>query len=126
MSGREKQLDLPDVNMAFGQSYLVQLRDSSATGGLLPKVMAAYNAGPMPISRWNAEIRDNGDPLLWMESIPYWETRGYVSIVMRNYWMYERQAGGPSESRIGLAQGLWPKFPGLTGAESVRIAARGN
>ncbi|MFM9937326.1 MAG: lytic transglycosylase domain-containing protein [Novosphingobium sp.] len=126
MTGREKQLDLPDVNMAFGQGYLVQLRDSGATGGLLPKVIAAYNAGPMPISRWNAEIRDNGDPLLWMESIPYWETRGYVSIVMRNYWMYERQAGGPSESRIGLAQGMWPKFPGLTGAESVRIAARGN
>ncbi len=126
MTGREKQLDLPDVNMAFGQSYLVQLRDMGATGGLLPKVMAAYNAGPAPISRWNAEICDNGDPLLWMESIPYWETRGYVSIVMRNYWMYERQAGGASESRVGLAQGLWPKFPGLTGAESVRIASRGN
>lgn len=126
MAGRETQLDLPDVNMAFGQGYLVRLRDSGATGGLLPKVIAAYNAGPMPIGRWNTEIRDNGDPLLWMESIPYWETRGYVSIVMRNYWMYERQAGGPSESRIGLAQGMWPKFPGLTGADSVRMASRGN
>jgi soluble lytic murein transglycosylase-like protein len=126
MTGRERQLDLPEVNLAFGQSYLVQLRDSGATGGLLPKVIAAYNAGPMPISRWNTEIRDKGDPLLWMESIPYWETRGYVSIVMRNYWMYERQAGGPSESRLGLVQGLWPKFPGLTGAESVRVASRGN
>lgn len=126
MAGREKQLDLPDVNMAFGQGYLVHLKDLGATGGLLPKVIAAYNAGPMPIGRWNTEIRDNGDPLLWMESIPYWETRGYVSIVMRNYWMYERQAGGPSESRIGLAQGMWPKFPGLTGAESVRMAYSGN
>ncbi len=126
MAGRETQLDLPDVNMAFGQGYLVRLRDSGVTGGLLPKVIAAYNAGPMPIGRWNTEIRDNGDPLLWMESIPYWETRGYVSIVMRNYWMYERQAGGPSESRIGLAQGMWPKFPGLTGADSVRMASRGN
>jgi soluble lytic murein transglycosylase-like protein len=34
-----------------------------------------------------------------MESVPYWETRGYVATVLRNYWMYERQAGGPSESR---------------------------
>ncbi len=126
MAGREKQLDLPDVNMAFGQSYLLQLKDSGATGGLLPKVIAAYNAGPMPIARWASQIRDSGDPLLWMESIPYWETRGYVSIVMRNYWMYERQAGGPSESRIGLAQGMWPKFPGLTGADSVRMASRGD
>ncbi len=125
MAGRDRQLDLPDVNLAFGQTYLAHLRDSAATQGLLPKVMAAYNAGPMPISRWNTEIRDQGDPLLWMESIPYWETRGYVSIVMRNYWMYERQAGATSDSRVGLVQGLWPKFPGLAGAESVRIASRG-
>lgn len=126
MAGRDRQLDLPDVNLAFGQQYLQQLRDSDATQGLLPKVMAAYNAGPLPISRWNSEIRGGNDPLLWMESIPYWETRGYVSIVMRNYWMYEKQAGGPSESRMGLVQGMWPKFPGLSGAENVRIASRGN
>lgn len=126
MAGRDRQLDLPDVNLAFGQQYLQTLRDSDATQGLLPKVMAAYNAGPLPIARWNTEIRGGSDPLLWMESIPYWETRGYVSIVMRNYWMYEKQAGGPSESRMGLVQGMWPKFPGLTGAENIRIASRGN
>ncbi len=126
MAGRDRQLDLPDVNLAFGQQYLQQLRDSEATQGLLPKVMAAYNAGPLPVSRWNTEIRGGTDPLLWMESIPYWETRGYVGIVMRNYWMYERQAGGPSESRLGLVQGMWPMFPGLAGAENVRIASRGN
>lgn len=131
MAGRDSQLDLPDVNLAFGQQYLQQLHSSEATQGLLPKVMAAYNAGPLPVSRWNTEIRGGSDPLLWMESIPYWETRGYVSIVMRNYWMYERQAGGPSESRLGLVQGMWPKFPGLDGAgnvrpDQIRIASRGN
>lgn len=126
MMGRERQLDLPDVNLAFGQTYLTQLRTRPETQGLLPKVIAAYNAGPTPIGRWNVEVRDKGDPLLWMESIPYWETRGYVSIVMRNYWMYERQAGGPSDSRLGLVQGMWPKFPGLAGAENVRLASRGN
>ncbi|WP_404823087.1 MULTISPECIES: lytic transglycosylase domain-containing protein [Novosphingobium] len=123
MAGREKQLDLPDVNLAFGQTYLSQLKTRPETQGLLPKVIAAYNAGPMPIGRWNVEVRDKGDPLLWIESIPYWETRGYVATVMRNYWMYERQAGGTSESRVGLVQGLWPKFPGLDGAQNVRIAS---
>ena len=48
-----------------------------------------------------------------------------MNIVMRNYWMYERQAGGPSESRMALAQGLWPTFPGLTGSEAVRLSASG-
>jgi soluble lytic murein transglycosylase-like protein len=90
------------------------LRDSEATQGLLPKIMAAYNAGLSPVSRWNSEINDQGDPLLWMESIPYWETRGYVAIVMRNYWMYERQAGAISPSRQALAQGMWPIFPDLS------------
>jgi hypothetical protein len=125
LAGRDGQLTLPEVNMGFGQSYLATLRDSDATQGLLPKVMAAYNAGPLPVARWNTEIRDQGDPLLWMESVPYWETRGYVNIVMRNYWMYERQAGGESESRMGLVQGMWPKFPGLSGAGSVRITQNG-
>jgi len=101
----------PAVNMDMGQSYLQYLSKDPSTGGLLPKVIAAYNAGPAPVARWQSEIRDNGDPLLYMESIPYWETRGYVSIVLRNYWMYEAQQGKPSISRAALAQGKWPRFP---------------
>ena len=37
--------------------------------------------------------------------------------------MYEGQAGKVSTSRAALAQGLWPKFPGMPGAPSVRIGA---
>ena len=101
----------PATNLAFGQRNLEMLRDSPATRGQLPKIMAAYNAGLSPVTRWNSEIRDFGDPLLYMEAIPYWETRGYVAIVMRNYWMYERQANAPSPSRSALAQNQWPDFP---------------
>lgn len=108
----DSDLTRPEINLEYGQSYLEQLRDMSATQGLLPKVMAAYNAGPTPVERWNAEVRDEGDPLLYMESLPYWETRAYVGIIMRNYWMYERQAKVNSVSRLDLAQGKWPLFPG--------------
>ncbi len=101
----------PAVNLAFGQRNLEMLRDDPATSRQLPKVMAAYNAGLAPVTRWNSEIRDFDDPLLYMEAIPYWETRGYVSIVMRNYWMYERQARAQSPSRLALAQNDWPLFP---------------
>ena len=121
MSASYVNLADPATNLSFGQRNLEMLRDSQATGGLLPKIMAAYNAGLTPISRWNGEVRDQGDPLLYMESIPYWETRGYVAIVMRNYWMYERQAGGASESRKALAQGMWPTFPELAGGGAVRL-----
>lgn len=122
VTGNARNLNRPEINLAFGQRHLEMLRDSGATQGLLPKIMAAYNAGLTPITRWNGEVRDQGDPLLYMESIPYWETRGYVAIVMRNYWMYERQAGAGSQSREALAQGLWPTFPGVRGSSGVRLS----
>ena len=125
VNGDASDLNRPEVNLAFGQRHMQMLRDSAGTQGLLPKVMAAYNAGLSPITRWNSEVNAQGDPLLWMESLPYWETRGYVNIVMRNYWMYERQAGGPSESRIALVQGMWPTFPGLAGSQAMRMAPNG-
>ncbi len=118
-------LSKPQVNMAVGQSYLEQLRDRPFTGGLLPKIIAAYNAGPTPVEAWNVQLRDGGDPLMYIESIPYWETRGYVMTVLRNYWMYEKQAGKPSVSRAALAQGMWPKFPGLPGAAAIRVSKTG-
>jgi soluble lytic murein transglycosylase-like protein len=117
-------LSNPSFNMEIGQSYLETLRDQPATGGLLPKVIAAYNAGPLPVANWNAQVHDEGDPLLYIESIPYWETRGYVITVLRNYWIYERETGRTmSPSRVALAQGLWPRFPGLPGATAVRLSA---
>ena len=119
-------LTKPSTNMDVGQRQLERLRDmSGVTGGLLPKVIAAYNAGPKPVGEWNALVRDGGDPLLYIESIPYWETRGYVTTVLRNYWVYEAQTGrARSASRSALAQGMWPRFPGLPGASAVRIRAQ--
>ena len=103
----------PGINLAFGQRALQALSQSSSTQGKLPKIMAAYNAGLTPVGRWEYEVRDQDDPLLYMESIPYWETRGYVAIVTRNYWMYERQANARSPTREQLAANAWPLFPGL-------------
>ncbi|HEX8401149.1 MAG TPA: lytic transglycosylase domain-containing protein [Allosphingosinicella sp.] len=114
----------PVHNIEYGQTFIEMLRDKPGTGGLLPKVIAAYNAGPVPIAEWNSRAMAGGDPLLYIESIPYWETRGYVPIVLRNYWIYEQQAGKNSSSRHALAQGMWPRFPGLPGASAVRMQER--
>lgn len=119
-------LGRPSTNMDVGQRHLERLRDMGATGGLLPKVIAAYNAGPKPVGEWNAQVRDGGDPLLYIESIPYWETRGYVTTVLRNYWMYDAKRGKDAPaSRTALAQGMWPKFPGMAGVAAVRISPPG-
>jgi soluble lytic murein transglycosylase-like protein len=115
------QLSDPTANLEYGQTFIETLRDNGATGGLLPKVIAAFNAGPVPVAEWNARRFDKGDPLLYIESLPYWETRGYVPSVLRNYWIYEQEVGRNGGSRDALVQGLWPRFPGLAGARTVRM-----
>ncbi|WP_137679103.1 lytic transglycosylase domain-containing protein [Aurantiacibacter suaedae] len=113
------------TNLALGQCNIQMLRDDSAIRGELPKMMAAYNAGLTPVRRWESEVNDQGDPLLYMEAIPYWETRSYVAIVMRNYWMYERQANAPSASRRALAQNVWPQLTtGTAGEERGQTSGR--
>ena len=112
---QKKILTDPRVNMDYAQSYLQQLATAAQTGGLLPKVIAAYNAGPNNVVKWNATGAAAQDPLLYIESIPFKETRGYVAAVLRNYWMYDQQTGQSATSLKAIAQGLWPRFPSAQG-----------
>ncbi len=116
----------PAFNIELGQAYLEQLRDSGITEGLLPKVIAAYNAGPGSVKKWNSTLRDKGDPLLFIESIPFRETRHYVETVLRNYWMYQMRNGQKPASLDAMAMGLWPRFPGLPGVLAVRRDSSGS
>ena len=106
-------LKRPETNLDHGQAFIELIRRSSATRGQLPKVIAAYNAGPVPVNRWNY-TNDKGDPLLWIESIPYWETRYYVPAVLRNLWVYQGLAGAPQPTLRALAEHHWPAFPTTT------------
>jgi soluble lytic murein transglycosylase len=100
----------PRYNLEFGQSFIETMRGSSATAGQLPRIIASYNAGPLPVARW-AGINDKGDPLLWIESIPYWETRYYVPAVLRNMWVYQGLNNEPTITLKAMAQHRWPTFP---------------
>ena len=104
----------PRYNLEFGQSVIELYRGYSSTAGQLPRVIASYNAGPLPVGRW-ASINDKGDPLLWIESIPYWETRYYVPSVMRNMWVYQGLNNEQTATLKAMAQHRWPSFPtGMT------------
>ena len=100
----------PKYNLEFGQGFIEMMRSSSATAGQLPRVIASYNAGPLPVGRW-AGINDKGDPLLWIESIPYWETRYYVPSVMRNMWIYQGLDEEDTPTLKAMAEHHWPAFP---------------
>jgi soluble lytic murein transglycosylase-like protein len=122
----DPNLSDPSFNVELGQTYLEQLRDAPQTMGLLPKVIAAYNAGPGSVAKWDmGGMRYNNDVLLFVESIPFRETRHYVEVVLRNYWLYEMKAeanGGQapllpkSTSLTAVASNLWPRFPGMSPA----------
>ena len=103
-------LSYPPTNLEYGQGFIELVRRNPATQGQLLKVIAAYNAGPLPVSRWNY-INHRGDPLLWIESLPYWETRFYVPAIMRNLWVYQQIEGASQPSLKALAQHQWPAFP---------------
>ncbi|MFL6801252.1 MAG: transglycosylase SLT domain-containing protein [Sphingomicrobium sp.] len=104
----------PKLNLEYGQSFIEMMRRSPGTGGQLPRVIASYNAGPLPVARW-AAINDRGDPLLWIESIPYWETRYYVPAVLRNMWVYQGLNHEGTPTLKAIAEHRWPAFPtGMT------------
>ena len=100
----------PSYNLEYGQSFIEMMRTDPGTAGQLPRVIASYNAGPLPVGRW-AAINDKGDPLLWIESIPYWETRYYVPAVLRNMWVYQGLNNEQTTTLRSMAEHRWPTFP---------------
>ena len=47
---RSASLAYPPTNLEYGQSFIELMRRNPATQGQLPKVVAAYNAGPLPVA----------------------------------------------------------------------------
>jgi soluble lytic murein transglycosylase len=75
----------PDVSLELGTTHLkaalAEYRSS------LPRALAAYNAGSSRVRRWSRRAGAD-DPELFVERIPFVETRDYVRIVTRNIEMY--------------------------------------
>jgi soluble lytic murein transglycosylase len=74
----------PDVNVQLGVRHLAgAIRRYSHPAYAL----AAYNAGDSRARRWSAKPGGN-DPELFVERIPFTETRDYVRIILRNRELY--------------------------------------
>ncbi len=85
----------PRYNALLGSTYLGdQLRRYN---GSLLLAAAAYNAGPGNANAWIVAFgdprADNVDPVLWVELIPFQETRKYVQRVLGNYLVYSARLG---------------------------------
>ncbi|MGH7571464.1 MAG: transglycosylase SLT domain-containing protein [Gemmatimonadota bacterium] len=92
-----RMLDVPAVSLHFGATYMdARLREFEA---FWPAVLASYNAGPEAVSRWWTFPERTLDPELWVDRIPYRETRDYVKKVLAQYATYRRLHGGGFPAR---------------------------
>jgi soluble lytic murein transglycosylase len=80
-------LATPQVNIAYGSYYLRYLLDEY--GGNTMLAVAAYNGGEANVSRWLADAHAQGRRLT-IDTIPFPETRAYVSKVLQAQRDYRR------------------------------------
>lgn len=78
-------LEDPRRNALLGARYLRQLLER--WGGDPLRAVASYNAGPNAVARWTTP-RPQREPEVWVEAIPYPETRHYVKTVLGNSWSH--------------------------------------
>lgn len=104
------KLHKPEINLEFGQTYLHYLLNHKAVGQDLFSMAIAYNAGPGNLSKWKRERANMTDPLLFIETIPFHETRAFVDRVMANYWIYRIRYNQKTPSLNDVAEGRWARY----------------
>jgi soluble lytic murein transglycosylase len=82
----KNQLYLPPNNIAIGVAYLQELAKRFDRHPVL--MVAAYNAGPKQTLSW-LKNNPNSDIDLWIETLPWSETRNYLKNVVSFYAVYQ-------------------------------------
>jgi soluble lytic murein transglycosylase-like protein len=108
--GAAGHLTDPRVNLDLGQRYVKRLLEADGVKGNLLALAAAYNVGPGTVSHWMQTIKPGDDALLFLESMPFRETRSLVVHVMTNFWAYRNRFGQSSPSLDAVAAGRWPMY----------------
>jgi len=115
--GRDQLLDA-ETNLVLGQKYLGLLMSEKYFNKNLILALAAYNGGPGNVRRWHRELEDVNDPLLFIESLPAPETRGYIHKVMTNLWIYRNRLQQEATSQRILAAESWPMYNAMDNAST--------
>lgn len=90
----------------YGAEYIKILSAEPGIKGNLVRLLAGYNAGPAAVANWQSAAND---PLLYIESIPYAETRNYVMQVLAQYWVYQSLDGEVPSTLAAITHGNWPQ-----------------
>lgn len=79
-----------ETNIALGSAYLRQMTDRF--GGQFVLTVASYNAGPNAVARWLPDTPLDAD--VWIENVPYNETRKYVERIAWHIAVHDWQISG--------------------------------
>ena len=96
---KSKLITDENYNIRLGSYYLKYLLKRYEGSKVL--TLAAYNAGPANLKKWLSNMGDPRkkgiDPLVWIELIPYPETRNYIKRVLEAVWIYDSKISGSIE-----------------------------
>ena len=84
------QLLVPELNVELGTHYIRSLL--SETGGRFALAVASYNAGPGRVRSW-LPVEGEVEAAVWIDNIPFTETRRYVRRVLAYNAIYEHRLG---------------------------------
>ena len=85
------QLKTAAGNLPIGTAYMSDLLQDYRDNPVL--VSGSYNAGPHVVDRW-LDTRPMGEAAVWIETLPYFETRDYIPRVLAFTTLYDWRLGG--------------------------------
>lgn len=107
LKNTEAVLD-PAINIELGSRYMASLLERYGDNRIL--ALAAYNAGPHRVDRWLDETHTPFD--VFVESIPFYETREYVQAVLAYRVILSRHEGDqPLLALLGEQETARPYTP---------------
>lgn len=114
----------PRVNTGLGAQYLKKLLDRFQ--GNIALALAAYNAGPTRAQQWQKQMiefggmKENFDVELFIDAIPFTETRKYVGSILRNFAWYKLLNNDGTISNVQELAFQWqkPKAPEIKSPET--------
>jgi soluble lytic murein transglycosylase len=99
----------PTVAVPLGAYYVRELLDKYR--GQLDQSLAAYNAGPAALARW--QPADAIDADIWIENVPYTETRSYIEHIVEHVVAFAAVQGGEPPRLSVLLPPVTPPGPVL-------------
>lgn len=91
LSYKRNDIYQANTNILLGSHYLQQLLSTFDGNRVL--ATAAYNAGPYRVKRWLNQQPKNLEYDVWIETLPYYETRNYIKNVLVSSVIYGYRMG---------------------------------